>query len=92
MNIFLDKSLPKRTRILLQILRVVLLIIIFGSFFYATINPAAGDILVDASIGLAVIFLAIKIISERRKKNLALREQANNITEHNDWYKKDEVK
>ena len=73
MNIFLDKSLPKRTRVLLQILRVVLLVIIFGSFFYATINPAAGDILIDASIGIAVIFIVIRIVIERRKKNLAVK-------------------
>lgn len=81
MNIFLDKSLPKRKRVLLQILRVVLLVIIFGSIFYATVNPAAGDILLDASIGLAVIFLLIRIVSERRKKHLAAKNQPNSINE-----------
>jgi hypothetical protein len=81
MNIFLDKSLPKRTRVLLQILRVVLLVIIFGSVFYATINPAAGDIVLNVSIGLAVIFLAIRIVSARRKKNLAENTQLNTVPE-----------
>jgi hypothetical protein len=83
MNIFLDKSLPKRTRILLQILRVVLLIIIFGSFFYATMNPAAQDVLVNASIGLAIILVLIRTVIQRRKKNLSIKEQTNNFTERN---------
>ncbi len=80
MNIFLDKSLPKRTRILLQVVRVVLLVVIFGSIFYATINPAAGDIILNVSIGIAVIFIVIRIVTGRRKKNLAAK-QSNNITE-----------
>ena len=69
MNIFLDKSLPKRTRVLLQIVRVVLLVLIFGSIFYASINPAAGDIILYVSIVLATFFIAFRIIVERRKKN-----------------------
>ncbi len=81
MNIFLDKSLPKRTRILLQILRVVLLLLIFGSIFYATINPAAGDIILNVSVGIAVIFIVIRIVTGRRKKNLAAK-QLNNTTEN----------
>lgn len=68
MNIFLDKSLPKRTQIALQILRVVLLAILFGGIYYASINPLAGDILLYSSVGLAVILLIIKIIIERRRK------------------------
>jgi hypothetical protein len=81
MNIFLDKSLPKRTQVLLQILRAVLLIIIFGGLFYATINPAVGDIVLDVSIGLAVIFLTIRIVIARKEKNLAEKNQLNNVTE-----------
>ena len=81
MNIFLDKSLPKRTQILLQFLRVTLLAILFGGIFYASINPLAGDILLYASIALAVVFLAIKIILERRRKNLIVEEKLNRITE-----------
>ena len=69
MNIFLDKSLPKRTRILLQIVRVILLIVIFGSIFYASVNPAADDVLLYISIGLATFFIGFKIIVERRKQN-----------------------
>ncbi len=68
MNIFLDKSLPKRTQIALQILRVVLLVVLFGGIFYASINSLAGDILLYSSVVIAVIFLIIKIIIERKKK------------------------
>ncbi len=71
MNIFLDKSLPKRTQVVLQILRVVLLVLLFGGIFYASINPAASDILLYSSVGLAVIFLIIKFFIERRKKRSA---------------------
>ncbi len=71
MNIFLDKSLPKRTQIILQIVRVVLLVILFGGIFYASINPEAGDILLYSSVGFAVVFLIIKIAAERRKKGHA---------------------
>ena len=68
MNIFLDKSLPKRTQIFLQILRLILLVILFGGFFYASVSPIAGNILLYSSVALAVIFLVIKFIVERRKK------------------------
>jgi len=81
MNIFLDKSLPKRTQIALQVLRVVLLTLLFGGIFYASINPLAGDIILYSSVGLAVIFLVVKIIIERRKKRLMTEEQLNNIPE-----------
>ena len=81
MNIFLDKSLPKRTQIILQVIRVLLLVLLFGEIFYASINPAAGNILLYSSVGLAVIFLVIKIIVERRRKKLAAEEQLNSITE-----------
>ena len=81
MNIFLDKSLPKRTQIFLQILRVVLFILIFGGIFYASINPVAANILLYSSLGLAVIFIIVKIIIERRRKKLLAEEQLNNITE-----------
>ena len=77
MNIFFDKSLPKRTQILLQSLRIVLLVMIFGGIFYASINPLAGDILLYSSIALAVIFLVTKKMIERRRKNLASEEQLN---------------
>ena len=80
MNIFLDKSLPKRTQIALQILRVVLFILLFGGFFYASVNPLAGDILLYSSVALAVIFLVIKIIVERRRKKLLAEEQLNSIS------------
>ena len=70
MNIFLDKSLPKRTQIILQVIRIILLVFLFGGIFYASINPKAGDILLYSSLGLGVIFLVIKIITERRKKSL----------------------
>lgn len=80
MNIFLDKSLPKKTQILLQILRVVLLAILFGGIFYASINPSSEDFLLYVSIALAVIFLAVKIIIERRKKKLVVEEQPNSIS------------
>jgi drug/metabolite transporter (DMT)-like permease len=80
MNIFLDKSLPKKTQILLQILRVVLLAILFGGIFYASINPSAEDLLLYVSIALAVLFLAVKIILERRRKKLVVEEQPNNIS------------
>ena len=79
MNIFLDKSLPKRTQILLQVLRIVLLVIIFGSIFYASINPLAGDIFLYSSIALAVIFLVVKKMIERKRKNLVAKEQMNNV-------------
>lgn len=80
MNIFLDKSLPKSTQILLQILRVVLLVTLFGGIFYASINPAAADVLLYSSVGLAVVFLIVKIIIERRRKKLIAEEQLNRIT------------
>lgn len=76
MNIFLDKSLPKRTRVLLQIVRVILLVLIFGSIFYASINPAAGDVLLYISIGLAAFFIGFRIIVERRKKNIGSKRSA----------------
>ncbi|MFT4154917.1 hypothetical protein [Parafilimonas sp.] len=69
-NIFLDKSLPKRTQVLLQILRVVLIILIFGGFFLASLYPAMQDIVVYISIGLLVIFPVVKMIAERRKRKL----------------------
>ncbi len=81
MNIFLDKSLPKRTQIALQILRVVLIGSLFGGIFYASINPLVGDILLDSSIGLAVIFIVVKLIVDRRRKNKLAKEQLNSITE-----------
>jgi hypothetical protein len=80
MNIFLDKSLPKRTQIALQILRVVLLVILFGGAFYASVNPLAGDILLYSSVALAVIFLVVKIIIERRRKKLIAEDQLNSIS------------
>ena len=70
MNIFLDKSLPKRTQIILQVVRVVLLVFLFGCIFYASINPKAGNIFLYTGVGLGVIFLVIKIITERKKKRL----------------------
>lgn len=82
MNIFLDKSLPKKTQILLQILRVVLLVILFGGFFYASVNPLAGDILLYSGVVFAIVFLTIKIIVNRRKKNIAVNTIINNISEH----------
>jgi len=68
MNIFLDKSLPKRTQIILKVVRVILLVLLFGGIFYSSINPLAGDILLYSSIALAGIFLLVKFIVERRKK------------------------
>ena len=78
MNIFLDKSLPKRTQIILQVIRILLFVLIFGGIFYASINPAAGDFLLYSSVGLAVIFIVIKIIIERKKKKIL-----NNNTKEN---------
>jgi hypothetical protein len=80
MNIFLDKSLPKKTQILLQVLRAVLLTILFGGIFYASINPSAADILLYVSIVLAVVFLAVKFIVERRRKNLVVEDLPNSST------------
>ena len=71
MNIFLDKSLPKRTQILLQILRVVLLVILFGGIYLASINPGVSDILLYSSVGFAVLFMMIKFFIERKKKRIA---------------------
>ena len=68
MNIFLDKSLPKRTQIALQVLRVVLLVVLFGSMFFASANPLLQNILLYSSIAIAFIFILIKIIVERKKK------------------------
>ena len=61
MNIFLDKSLPKRTQILLQILRVVLLVILFGGIYLASINPEVSNILLYSSVGFAILFMIIKL-------------------------------
>ena len=80
MNIFLDKSLPKRIQILLQVVRVVLLASLFGGIYYASINPLAGDIFLYASMGLMVIFFAVKFIYERRRKKIMAEEQTNSIT------------
>lgn len=74
MNIFLDKSLPKRTQLLLQTVRIVLLILFFGSLFYASVNPLAGDILLYSSLVLVMIFFAIKIIFERKRKRMVTEE------------------
>jgi hypothetical protein len=73
MNIFLDKSLPKRTQKILQVIRVVLLATLFGGIFYASINPLAGDILLYSSLAFAIIFFAVKFLFERRRKNLVSR-------------------
>ena len=70
MNIFLDKSLPKRTQVLLQILRVTLIILIFGGFFLASIYPEIQDMLIYISVGMLVIFLAVKWMAERKKGRL----------------------
>jgi hypothetical protein len=67
-NIFLDKSLPKRTQVLLQVLRVLLIILIFGGFFLASLYPAIQDALIYISVGLLIIFLAVKLMAERKKK------------------------
>ena len=67
MNIFLDKSLPKRIRVLLQMLRVVLIVLIFGGFFAASFFPSVQDALLYVSIGIMVVFIIIKIVIERRK-------------------------
>ena len=71
MNIFLDKSLPKRTQILLQILRVVLLVTLFGGIYYASINPEAGDIFLYSSVALAVVFMIVKFFIDRKRKRIA---------------------
>ncbi|MEP6681723.1 MAG: hypothetical protein ABJA35_00620 [Parafilimonas sp.] len=81
MNIFLDKSLPKRTQVALQILRVVLLTLLFGGILYASINPLVGDIMLYINIGSIIIFLIVKIIIERRRKKMMAEEQLNSITE-----------
>lgn len=69
-NIFLDKSLPKKTQVLLQVLRVVLIVLIFGSFFLASLYPDIQDILIYISVGLLVIFVVVKWIAERKKTRL----------------------
>ena len=81
MNIFLDKSLPKRTRIILKIVRVLLLAVLFGGIYYASINPLAGDIFLYGSIALMVIFLAVKFIYERRRKNSIVEERQGTVPE-----------
>jgi hypothetical protein len=52
---------------------VILLTVIFGGIFYASINPAAGDVLLYVSLGLASFFIGFRIIVERRKKNTGRR-------------------
>jgi len=68
MNIFLDKSLPKTTQILLQIIRVVFLIIFFGGIFFFRNNELFSDILMCAGVFLAVVYTIAKIFVERKKK------------------------
>jgi len=68
MNIFLDKSLPKTTQILLQIIRVVFLITFFGGIFFFRNNELFSDVLICASVFLAVTYTIAKIFVERKKK------------------------
>ena len=68
MNIFLDKSLPKTTQIILQIIRVVFFIVFFGGIFFFGNNEMFSDILIGTGILFAVAFMVIRIIVERKKK------------------------
>ena len=68
MNIFLDKSLPKKTQIILQIVRVVFFITFFGGIFFFGNNELFSDILIGTGVLFAVAYTIIKIIVERKKK------------------------
>lgn len=68
MNIFLDKSLPKSTQIILQIVRVVFFVVFFGGIFFFGNNELFSDILVGTGVLLIVVYTIIKIMVERKKK------------------------
>lgn len=67
-NIFLDKSLPKSTQIILQIVRVVFFVVFFGGIFFFGNNELFSDILVGTGVLLIVVYTIIKIMVERKKK------------------------
>jgi hypothetical protein len=68
MNIFLDKSLPKTTQIILQIIRVVFFIAFFGGVFFFRDSELFSDILIGTGVLFAIVYTIIKIIVERKKK------------------------
>jgi len=68
MNIFLDKSLPKTTQIILQIIRVVFFITFFGGVFFFRDSELFSDILICTGVLFAIVYTIIKIIIERKKK------------------------
>ena len=70
MNVFLDKSLPKKTQNALQVVRVILLIGIFGGMFYCSYNPKATNLLLYFGVFLAVVLYIIKIILAKRNRNV----------------------
>jgi Na+(H+)/acetate symporter ActP len=81
MNIFLDKSLPKKTQNILQVVRVILIIIVFGGMFYCSFNAEATNVLLYSGVLLAVIFWVIKMIFVKRQRNLAKNAQLNKVTD-----------
>ncbi|HVX28689.1 MAG TPA: hypothetical protein VHB70_20235 [Parafilimonas sp.] len=68
MNIFLDKSLPKSTQIILQIVRVAFFVAFFGGIFFFGNNELFSDILVGTGVLFIVVYTIIKIIVARKKK------------------------
>jgi len=70
MNVFLDKSLPKKTQNALQVVRMIFLIVIFGGMFYCSYKPEATNLLLYSGVSVAVVFYIIKIIIAKRNRNV----------------------